>query len=188
MLLSLIHWKPPGTLPKSAFPLQKQREGSVCVKNCLWRLWKFSTDMSRADTAHQRNYFVWLHRDTEAHWRKHPERKRRAGADWKLVTTLTLSLSFSCVFISALCVWFVVLLVTASVSRSFSSCYLLCLSFSSSCLPLYPRLSLSVSSPSLSLSFSTDCPRIHSSTLACSLMAVAGVFPGAWAERPGLSL
>ncbi len=100
----------------------------------------------------------------------------------------SLLFSFSFVLISALYVWFVVLLVTASVSGSFSSCYLLCLSFSSSCLPLYPRLSLSVSSASLSLSFSTDCLRIHSSTLACSVMAVAGVFPGAWAEQPGLSL
>lgn len=44
----------------------------------------------------------------------------------------SLLFSFSFVFISARYVWFVVLLVTASVSRSFSSCYLLCLSFSGS--------------------------------------------------------
>lgn len=85
-----------------------------------------------------------------------------------------------CPHLSSVCVIFtVVLLVSAAVSRSFSSRYLLCLSFSGSCLPLYPRLSLSVSARSLSLSFSTDCLRIHSSTLACSLMAVAGVLPGA---------
>ena len=41
--------------------------------------------------------------------------------------------------------------------------------------------------PSLLLFFFADCPHIHSSTLACSLMAVAGVLPGAWTERPGLS-
>lgn len=48
----------------------------------------------------------------------------------------------------------------------------------------YPWLS----SHSFSLSFSADCPHIHSFMLACSLKAVAGVLPGAWREQPGLSL
>lgn len=39
----------------------------------------------------------------------------------------------------------------------------------------YPWLS----SHSFSLSFSADCPHIHSFMLACSLKAVAGVLPGA---------
>ena len=77
---------------QSAFPLQKtQPGGSVCEMQRLWRLWKLSVDVSCAGTTHRGNSSVGLHRETRAHLRKRPERERQTGADWNLVTSLTLS-------------------------------------------------------------------------------------------------
>lgn len=121
------------------------------------------------------------------------ENIRRTGADAKLVTSLphslllSLSLLFTslfvliCLHLSSVCVIFHV-----AVSCPFSSTYLLCLSVCSSRPHLfYPWLSLS---GFFSLCFSADCLHIHSFMLACSLMVVAGVLPGACRERPGLRL
>lgn len=65
MLLSLIHWKPPGTLPKSAFPLQKQREGSVCVRNTVSEGFESSPRTCPVQILHTRETILYDSTETQ---------------------------------------------------------------------------------------------------------------------------
>lgn len=142
MFLSLFHRKP--QLPKSAFPLQKtQQGGSVCATQRLWRLWRLSVDVSWAGTTHRGNSSVGLHRERRGLTWGSVRRENAKLEQTEILSPPSHSLVFTplhfllCLHLSSGCVIFsVVLLVFASVSRSFSP--VICrLSFSgSSCLPL----------------------------------------------------
>lgn len=78
-------------------------------------------------------------------------------------------------FVSVLYVWFLiftVLPVFPSVLLNYSSSHRPSFVLPDSFVPASPSLALS-------LSFSTDCPHIHLFMLACSLIATAGLLPGA---------
>lgn len=172
------------------FYKKHDRKSDVNIKHCLWGLSKLPVDMSWAhmETLAWGNYFVWLHRDRdrqrrETFWKKNC-RSWETACPSLISDHFRLQLLFLCLHPT---VWFFAASVS-SPSLGFFLLYRCHLSLPlptslSSPPPLYPLNLLA-----LPLCLFADCLHIHSSTLACPLMAVAGVLPGAWPEQPGLSL
>lgn len=195
----------PITLPKSAFSATdtQQYGGCVCVREriIVSAASESSLRTCPVQVQHTEETILYDSTETQSLTRENVQRERKT-LNWSRLKAcrlpLTHSLSYSLlfpffpgVFISALYVWFSLLFSWCLLQLlvPFSPSYLHCLSFSASCLPLSSLALLVFASlpPSHSL-FLTDFLRIHPSPLACLLMAVAGVLPGAWSERPELSL